>query len=141
MRTAKYVILTLILILTVVGRIRAQSPPPNYGSQIESWSFMDTNWLDDLGHAPVAFTNIVNATNAGDGNALLIDSTNTAFLHYNIWEPPDNGWTNLIVTQGTVMMWIAPNWSSTNQGGTGPGEYSRLIEVGAFTTNASVGWW
>src|SRR5260221_1741903 len=39
------------------------------------------------------------------------------------------------------MMWIAPNWSSTNQGGTGPGEYSRLIEVGAFTTNASVGWW
>jgi hypothetical protein len=39
------------------------------------------------------------------------------------------------------MFWFAPNWIGTNAGGTGPGEWSRLIEVGAYTTNASYGWW
>jgi hypothetical protein len=142
--TAKGVqnITIFVLWLTVLApAISHAQPGLPTGSQIGSWSFMDTNWLDDFGNPPIAFTNIVNATNAGDGNALLIDSTNAAFLQYYIWEPPNNSWTNLIVMQGTVTMWISPNWSSTSQGGTGPGEYSRLIEVGTFSTNANIGWW
>jgi len=40
------------------------------------------------------------------------------------------------------MFWVAPtSWSGTNEGGTGPGEWGRLLEVGAYTTNASYGWW
>ena len=38
-------------------------------------------------------------------------------------------------TEGTVEMWIAPNWSGVNQGGTGPGlaagEFSTLMVTGA----------
>jgi hypothetical protein len=39
------------------------------------------------------------------------------------------------------MFWFAPFWSGTNEGGTGPGQWARLIEVGEYTTNASYGWW
>jgi hypothetical protein len=40
------------------------------------------------------------------------------------------------------MFWFAPgSWSGTNEGGTGPGDYGRLFEVGAYTTNSSFGWW
>jgi Concanavalin A-like lectin/glucanases superfamily/Bacterial TSP3 repeat len=40
-----------------------------------------------------------------------------------------------------VLFWFRPHWSSTSQGGTGPGNWSRLLEVGAYTTNASHSWW
>jgi hypothetical protein len=69
----------------------------------------------------------------------LIDSTNAAWLQYNTVE--NDGYTNLTVDRGTILFWFAPLWSSTNAGGTGPGEWSRLIEVGSYTTNASYGWW
>ena len=39
------------------------------------------------------------------------------------------------------MFWFAPGWSSTNAGGTGPGEWGRLIEVGSYTPDSSYGWW
>ncbi len=39
------------------------------------------------------------------------------------------------------MLWFSPSWSGTNAGGTGPGVWSRLVEAGAYTTNASYGWW
>ena len=39
------------------------------------------------------------------------------------------------------MFWFAPYWAGTNEGGTGPGQWSRLIEVGSYTPDASYGWW
>ena len=39
------------------------------------------------------------------------------------------------------MFWYAPWWSSTNAGGTGPGDWGRLIEVGSYTPDSSYGWW
>jgi hypothetical protein len=129
-----------VTLCTLLGVVHAQPGPPTNPAFLNSWSFNDANWLSDIGNAPVAFTNLVNMTNAGDGNALLIDSTNAAYLVYHVWEP-SNGPTNLTVDQGSVLVWIKPSWSSTNQGGIGPGEYSRLIEVGYYTTNATLGWW
>jgi hypothetical protein len=108
---------------------------------LDSWSFADTNyWTSDLGYYPRSFTNLAVGAN-GPGNALLIDSTNQAWLQFNVYET--SGATNLnVVSNGSLMFWYAPNWASTsntNESGTGPGVWSRLIETG--TTNGSLGWW
>jgi hypothetical protein len=111
---------------------------PTY-TPLDSWSFNDTNnWTSDLGYAPVSFTNIT-ASWFGDGTSLVLDSTNPAWLQYNVVE--NDGTTNLTVDQGSVAFWFAPAWAGTNEGGTGPGQWGRLIEVGAYTPDASFGWW
>jgi hypothetical protein len=67
---------------------------------LDSWSFNDTNyWTSDYGYVPVSFTNIY-ASNLGDGTSLVLDSTNAAWLQYNVYEK--DGTTNLTVNQGTV---------------------------------------
>jgi hypothetical protein len=68
-----------------------------------------------------------------------LDSTNAAWLQYNVTE--SDGTNHLTVDCGSVMFWFAPAWSGTNEGGSGPGQWGRLIEVGSYTTNASYGWW
>jgi len=111
----------------------------SYYTPLNSWSFDDTNgWTSDLGNAPVSFTNLI-SNFMGDWTDLVIDSTNQAWLQYNVVET--NGMTNLTVDVGTVSFWYAPYWSSTNQGGSGAGEYGRLLEVGGFTPDSSFGWW
>ena len=123
----------------------AQLTPPEddyYGptnALLDSWCFLDsTNWTSDLGYAPVSFTNLAFSI-LGNGASVVLDSTNPAWLQYNVYE--NDGTTNLTVDQGSVTFWFAPNWSSTNQGGTGPGEWGRLLEVGAYTPDSSYGWW
>jgi hypothetical protein len=68
-----------------------------------------------------------------------LDSTNLAWLQYNVYE--NDGTTNLTVNVGSVTFWFASSWSSTNQGGTGPGEWGRLFEVGSYTPDSSYGLW
>jgi len=110
-------------------------PPP----WLDLWTFDNTNTLATYkGYAPVSFTNVTTCE-LGEYWTANVDSTNAAWLHYNINEA--DGTNHLKVDFGSLMFWFAPNWSSTNQGGTGPGEWSRLIEVGSYTTNASFGWW
>jgi hypothetical protein len=135
-----------ILLSFYIQNLHAVLPgPPGGGGPsgpsgtLGTWSFSDTNWLT-RSYPPMAFTNIANVP-GGNGNALEIDSTNAAFLQYHVVET--NGVTNLLVDHGSLMFWFRPNWSSwssTNLGG-GPGDWSRLIEAGAYTTNASYGWW
>jgi len=130
-----------ILLSTVSGQ--AQLPPGWKGiptnSPLDSWSFHDnTNWASDLGYVPVLFTNL-NFSQLGNGASLVVDTNVTAWLQYNVYET--NGATNLTVDVGSVTFWFAPNWASTNQGGNGPGEYGRLIEVGGYTPDSSYGWW
>ena len=111
---------------------------PTY-TPLDSWSFQDnTNWTSDKSYAPVSFTNL-GFSFLGNGSSLVVNSTNTACLQYNVYET--DGTTNLTVDQGTVMFWFASSWSSTNQGGTGPGEWGRLLETGAYTPDSSYGWW
>jgi hypothetical protein len=68
-----------------------------------------------------------------------VDSLDPAWLQYNVFE--NDGTTNLTVDQGSVLFWFAPNWSSTNAGGTGPGVWGRLLEIGSYTPDSSYGWW
>jgi len=123
----------------------AQSPPsggtnssPTY-TPLASWSFLDrTNWTSDQGVAPVSFTNL-GFSYLGDGSSLVVNTNVPAWLRFNVGET--NGATNLTVKVGTVLFWFAPGWSSTNLGGTGPGEWGRLLEVGGYTPDSSYGLW
>ena len=106
---------------------------------LDSWSFRDsTNWTSDRGYAPLSFTNL-NFSYLGDGASLVVNSNVPAWLQYNIYET--NGATNLTVDIGSVEFWFAPNWASTNQGGEGPGEWGRLLEVGGYSPDSSYGLW
>jgi hypothetical protein len=104
------------------------------------WSFTSTNWLSDWhGHPPVSYTNLVKVPGGGDGTSLLLDSTNAAWLQYRVVET--NNSTNLTFSAGSVVLWVSPTWSGTNQGGAGAGVWGRVIEVGSYSTNTSYGWW
>jgi hypothetical protein len=142
--------ISLTRVLAVAGflfgaiSVLAQMLPPGGGggltnAPLASWSFNDTNnWTDDASNAPVSFTNITGSW-FGDGTSMTLASTNPAWLNYNIYEPA--GGTNLTVDQGSFFLWFSPNWAGTNEGGNGPGQYGRLLEVGAYTSDASFGWW
>jgi hypothetical protein len=122
----------------------AQLPPGFKGgptnAPLDSWSFYDhTNWTSDLGYAPVSFTNL-SFSYLGNGASLVVDTNIPAWLQYNVYE--SDGTTNLTVNSGSVTFWFAPgSWSSTNAGGTGPGEWGRLFEVGSYTPDSSYGLW
>lgn len=49
----------------------------------------------------------------------------------------NSGIQNIGLRQGTISMWVRPNWIS----GSGPGHAGRLIEIGKETVSADHGWW
>jgi hypothetical protein len=113
---------------------------PGY-TPLASWSFHDfTNWTSDQGSSPISFSNL-NYSWLGDGSSLVVDTNISVWLNYNVYEP-GTGATNLVVNApGSISFWYAPDWSSTNAGGEGPGGWTQLIDVGEWTTNASFGYW
>ena len=136
-------IMLLTLLCPLAGAVGAGIPDPGDPGPtnilLNAWYFTDTtNWVSDRGYAPVSFTNL-SVSDLGAGAALVVDSPDPVWLQYNVIE--NDGTTNLSVDQGSVIFWFAPNWAGTNEGGTGPGEWSRLIEVGSYTEDASYGWW
>jgi hypothetical protein len=141
-------IVPLILLCFLPGILHGVDPPfgemgLQFPTNLNSWTFSDTNtWTSDNGYAPVSFTNLAGSKMGNIGSfSMVLDNTNTAWLRYNLMET--NGATNLMVDVGTLTLWFAPNWASatTNQNGSGPNAWGRLIEVGAYTTNANYGWW
>jgi hypothetical protein len=135
--------LFLLILLCVLARsAEAQPTFPGTGPTnipMDSWTFYDhVGWTSDNGYSPRSFTNL-NFSTLGDGLSLVVDTNLPAWLNYRVYET--NGTTNLTVNSGTVTFWFAPNWASTNAGGSGPGVLGRLIEVGSYTENSSYGWW
>ncbi len=128
----------LSIVLFCPGMIHAQSLPSS-SVPLNSWSFYDTNtWASDFGYVPISFNNLV-SSNLADNTVIVVDNTNAAWLNYNVYE--SDGTTNLTVDHGTLTFWFAPNWSSASQGGFGPGQWGRLLEVGSYTPDSSFGWW
>ncbi len=124
--------------LFCVGSARAQigfgGGPTN--EVLQSWSFYDpVSWLDDDGYPPLGFSNIT-YSRLGDFQSLVVDTNAPAFLGYNGVE--SDGTTNLTLNFGTISFWVAPDWSTTYGG---PGQWAQLLDVGAFTTNSSSGYW
>jgi len=136
----RFFLIQVILFGLCAASLRADPPSPSGGLALDTWSFSTTNWLSDSGFAPFKFTNLVNVPDGGDGNALLLDTSNTvpAYLVYKTFET--DGTNELSVPTGTFSCWFNPRWSGTNAGGAGPGAPGRLFELGAYTTNASYGW-
>ena len=142
-RRTSVCLLAVVVFASLSFRLNATVPSPGPNSTtntaLNTWSFNNTNsWASDAGYTPISYTNL-NGSVLGNGTAVVIDSPNTAWLRYNVNE--SGGATNLTVSQGTVTFWFAPNWVDTKNGGTGPGQSGRLIEVGTYTTNNSYGWW
>ncbi len=119
----------------------AQSDPPAFPDTfpLNVWYFDDSNWFSDAGDPPLSQTNL-NLVTTWDDNGLQVDSTDAAWLSYPFTN--SDGWPNLYLDDGSLRFWFLPNWISTNiDGGTGPGVWGRLIDVGQWTSNASYGWW
>ena len=99
---------------------------------LDTWSFYDyTNWTSDLHFRPISFTNLAHSY-LGDGQSVVVDANIPAWLNYNTVET--NGATNLTVNTGTVMFWFGPDWASTNAGGSGPGVWAQLFNVGELNS-------
>jgi hypothetical protein len=139
MKTLKLLLAALATVALPLAASSVVPPPdPNPNLLLDYWTFNDTvTWADGYGDAPLSFTNIV--ASEGRGPALLIDSTNAAWLQFNVVEA--QGYTNIAVDYGSLSLWFCPSWSSTNEGGAGPGCWGRLIEVGAATDQLTNGWW
>jgi hypothetical protein len=112
-----------------------------------NWRFDTNTWIGDQGQLPLLATNVV-LVPSWDTNAVLIDSTNSAILNY--LDVETNGVANINLRCGTVQFWFEPDWSSSNNFGTGPGGNGRLIEMGnanpTTSTNSNIiyftnGWW
>jgi hypothetical protein len=107
---------------------------------LNTWSFSDgTTWTNDWGYPPIRYTNIVNVAGGGNGNALLLDTSDTspAYLVFNTVE--SDGTTNICFGNGSISWWFKPDWSSTSQGGSGPGAWARFVDIGTHTNNSD--WW
>ncbi|MGP8218816.1 MAG: immunoglobulin domain-containing protein [Limisphaerales bacterium] len=103
------------------------------------WRFDDTNtWIGEEGQLPLLATNVVGIP-SWSSNAVLVDSISPASLSYNVVEA--NGNTNITCQAGSVRFWFKPDWSSVDQGGTGPDTYGRLIEMGSYNPAFTNGWW
>jgi len=123
-----------LVLLLPLERLKAQ-PAPGSDGFLTSWSFYDTtNWVNDFGYSPVGFTNLSSQQLNGI-NCLVVDSTNASRLQFKLVESDSH--TNLTVDRGTILFWYSGNWVGTNQGGSGPAQAGRLIEIGA----AGSGWW
>ena len=131
---------TLILLRLISSNAFAQSSPPPLPEPmylLNGYLFQDTNWLSVYGDPPLSDTNI-DLVDTWDGNGLQVDSPDPAWLSYTF---ESDGYPNLFLTNGTLKVWLLPNWAGTNLGGTGSGVWSRIIDVGQWTSNASYGWW
>jgi hypothetical protein len=131
------------LVLTILN-VSAQSEPPPLPADpfLDSYSFLDTNWLSDFGYAPIKDTNLFCIPEWG-GTGLWLDTTNEipAFLNYNVVET--NGHQNLDLAAGGVLTIVIPDWASadTNQNGQGPGQLGFLVAAGDWSSGSPHGFW
>jgi len=112
------------------------------------WPFDNTNtWVGGAGQLPLTATNLAGVP-SWDTNAVRLDTNQPAILGYRDVET--NGNANINLRSGSVRFWFNPDWTSVAAGGSGPGAYGRLIEMGSnspvFNANSwslsrTNGWW
>lgn len=102
------------------------------------WRFNTSALTGEMGQAPLAMNN-VSTVASWDGSALQHRNASAGRLAYKDTEA--DGRPNINCRRGTVRFWFRPQWSSTTAGGTGPGEWGRLLELGQWTGDNSIGNW
>lgn len=83
-------------------------------------------WLSETGAAPLYRIGVTTAPSF-DGQALLITNS-AALLRYRDVET--NGQANINCRRGAIRLMFKPHWTSANAGGSGPGNWARLVHVG-----------
>jgi hypothetical protein len=102
------------------------------------WRFNDANWSGDQGQLPKVTPVGVQRVPSWRTNALQVkNSAGAANLKYRDVEA--NGSANINCQKGTVRFWFKPAWASSSQGGSGPVNTARLLEMG--NSGTSEGWW
>ncbi len=129
---------SLALLMFVLGPLTAFSAqiiraPLPFEYTLNGWTFNGPPWLSAYEEQPRALSNLVSVPD-WQGSALQIDSPDPAFVQYDVIA--SDGYENLRLDQGTISVWAKLNWGS----GSGPTNWARLIDVGAWTSNADFGW-
>ncbi len=108
--------------------------------------FSDSALAAESGASPKSIVNPTNptllTTSGWRGSALNMtgrgtDAGGTATSRLVYRDVESDGRPNINLRQGTIRMWVRPNWST----GTGPGSWARLLEMGWYTSPPSYGFW
>lgn len=102
------------------------------------WPFEAPGFVAAHGAVPTEVTNIAWAQGMIGGSAHVV-AADPVLLKYRDTEA--DGSANINLRRGTFRIWIRPDWTSASLGGTGPGEWARIVEMGAWTQDASYGDW
>ena len=137
MKTKLLLVLVYSFVLvSAFARPRPALPPlPEFA--LNQWRFDQTNWWTAPRTAPSEMAKVA-LVDSWSGSAARL-SPKGGVLRF----PAVNsaGKINLALEEGSVRFWFAPDWSSASRGGTGPGSWARLLDVGAWAADAGHGWW
>ncbi|MGZ4971361.1 MAG: LamG-like jellyroll fold domain-containing protein [Limisphaerales bacterium] len=118
---------------TVVGPEGDCSTSPHV--RLSLWNFQGSTspaWLaNDRGQLPLSSANIQQISYPSN-QVLRVDTNLSATVRYAYYT--NDGSLNFNCSHGAVAFWFKPRWN----GGTGPGNYGRLFEIGY--TNSTSGW-
>jgi len=107
-------------------------------TRLGHWTFETPDFVAAHGAAPVEVANI--GWSSGQiGQSAEAHLPGPTMLKYRDAEP--NGDANVNLRRGTIRLWIRPCWTTVSLGGSGPGAWVRLVEVGEWTEDGSHGDW
>jgi hypothetical protein len=128
----------LLFLCLCVSGFGQSGPPPLPPVPLEEWMLDRTNWEGWRQELPLGFTNL-NAVPSWLDFALSVDTNTTAYLNLPIYAA--DGYTNVTFDSGSVSFFCQMNWTSTSDGGAGPGAWAPLWQAGTFSSNNPSGCW
>ena len=134
-----YVLAVTAVVFCSTAHARPRPPGPPYPESIAlSFRFDTTNDFAVSGER-LLLAQGVQPVESWSGYALEMSGNDQKL--FAVPAVTISGRTNLAPTAGTIRFWFMPLWSSLAVDGQGPGASGRLLEIGAWSANGSVGWW
>lgn len=125
-------------LLTLAAPRPPLPPAPERGS-LRRFGFDESNTWTRLRPAPVVCQDI-QLHESWSGYALGASARPPSLLRYRAAEFEEGRFRfNLHPTAGAVRLWVCPDWSSAALGGSGPGDWARLIETSGRAGDAEGG--
>lgn len=101
--------------------------PPLPEKLLRNWRFDDPNWITRPTSNALAAENLLLAE-SWSGYALDMPGGQSSLLLLPLLSGTSK--PNLAPNAGTIRFWFSPYWMSVSAGGTGPGDWVRLVEIG-----------